>query len=184
MSTCRVSGCLVAERWVQHVELFPTLCHLVSLAILHTCHPPTCRPTTPAISHTSPPPCAGVPGATASLPLQEAVVAWARETEAILREAELPEGCQFLNIAGFGHPTPLSVEYGSQDAPIGAAGDLSGLEGRFSECEGDGVVPLASAYGDGLKAAGRLTMKGTHRGLLEDPDVMRVVSDWLVCDGV
>ena len=124
----------------------------------------------------------GTRGARASLPMARTAPSWAAETRAVLEGAELPASCQFFNVCGFGHPTPVSVEYGREGAPLGAAEDLGAVDGTFTECEGDGVVPLASAFGDGLRATARLPMRGTHRGILTDPAVMRVVSDWITCD--
>ncbi|KAH9301757.1 hypothetical protein KI387_013340, partial [Taxus chinensis] len=50
---------------------------------------------------------------------------------------------------------------------------------QYSYVDGDGTIPAESAMADGLNAIARVGLPSTHRGLLIDESVYKLLKQWL-----
>ncbi|KAI3669055.1 hypothetical protein L6452_40276 [Arctium lappa] len=116
------------------------------------------------------------------LPFNKAVLHWANKTREILSSAKLPPKVKFYNVYGTGQDTPQTVSYGSVDSPVTDLCELPLLDATYVNVDGDGTVPVESAKADRLDAEARVGIPGSHRGILKDKHLFRIVKHWLKAD--
>ncbi|KAI3977809.1 hypothetical protein MKX01_040554 [Papaver californicum] len=118
-------------------------------------------------------------GKSIPLPFNKSILKWASETREILNKAQLPEGVNFYNIFGASFESPFDVCYGTETSPIEDKPQICHTMPQYSFVNGDGTVPLESAKGDWFSATERVGVSATHRGLLSDETVFRLIQQWL-----
>uniref|UniRef100_A0A7N0ZYU6 Uncharacterized protein n=1 Tax=Kalanchoe fedtschenkoi TaxID=63787 RepID=A0A7N0ZYU6_KALFE len=118
-------------------------------------------------------------GKTVPLPFNLSILNLAAGTRRILNSAQLPDGVSFYNLYGISFDTPFDCCYGSEASPIQVPSDLCHTMPQYSYVDGDGTVPAESAKADGFKAAARVGVAASHRGLLYDEAVFELIRNWL-----
>ncbi|PKA52245.1 Lecithin-cholesterol acyltransferase-like 4 [Apostasia shenzhenica] len=113
------------------------------------------------------------------LPFNLEVLKWANDTHKLLSSAKIPDTIKFYNIYGINVDTAHSVCYGSEQAPIAELEELLCAQPTFICVNGDGTVPAESAKADGLRAAARVAVHASHRGIVCDRHVFRILQSWL-----
>ncbi|EPS72243.1 lecithine cholesterol acyltransferase-like protein, partial [Genlisea aurea] len=116
------------------------------------------------------------------LPFNLDILKWADGTRKLMNSAVVPNQVKFFNIYGTSYQTAHSVCYGSVDSPVSDLLQLPALEGKYIYVDGDGTVPVESAKADGLLAEARVGVAGSHRGILCDHRVFRILKHWLKAD--
>ncbi|KAK6911756.1 Lecithin:cholesterol/phospholipid:diacylglycerol acyltransferase, partial [Dillenia turbinata] len=135
-------------------------------------------------------------GKTVALPFNHSILEWASGTRKLINSAQLPEGVCFYNIFGTSCDTPFDVWYdcrvhmnlatstiyGSETDPIEDLSEICHTLPQYSYVDGDGTVPAESAQADRFAATERRGVAASHRGLLRDETVFKLIQRWLAID--
>lgn len=118
-------------------------------------------------------------GKSVALPFNFSIHTWAADTRKILDNAQLPNNVSFYNLFGTLLDTPFDVCYGSEKSPINDLSEVCHIMPEYGFADGDGTIPSESAKADGFEAVARVGVKATHRGLLSNKTVFKILQQWL-----